>query len=635
MLDSKYFQNFLLIFFSLFYGFLCFYPDFVQKNFYEDSKHIYFSFNESHYVWNNDETMYGPSIRKVLDFFNSGNISDNSILLLKNLSFNIQFIPYIVAGFLSFLIGGIDNFFYFKNLFFPIIGFFLSFLILKQLFKSFFFSLLGTIIFYSPLFSLFNILNLFQFTSSFLENPIGLSTLALKFPSNQFTIIFYFLGLLSILKILDNKNYTLLLIFSLVVSAYSYIFSFISLGFLVFFTFVYAAINNMGSKKNLFIAGFISLVISIPVFYFSIFQDFKDDLLISLAFTKSQNFDILPYVYKTLIMFFLCFIFLKINKKKYENISILIIGQVLPLIIFYYLSYYFFVLPEPQHFFVNYHFSKILIILLVINWSIDFLKQKNFKIISKIFSFCLFSIIFVFIINLSLHQIKISKLKYDMKSKEAKVLIDWIKQNTPYKSVILTLDPFLLNTIPTLTGRYNFISSVKSLNPTSVNKPTISLSNAKIILGLNNEFINYINSSCTNEFSVEIESLAFKKKIISSNSDRTNRGRRGGTTLCEYAYHSYYKIDKGSYHYKKYKELIPQEINVPEKNKTGVHIFYNYANLDIVNKINFKIKNLPNYIILGPTANYFSTKDSYLDYYKSIYSTKNYHILLLKNHNSQ
>ena len=33
MLDSKYFQNFLLIFFSLFYGFLCFYPDFVQINF--------------------------------------------------------------------------------------------------------------------------------------------------------------------------------------------------------------------------------------------------------------------------------------------------------------------------------------------------------------------------------------------------------------------------------------------------------------------------------------------------------------------------------------------------------------------------------------------------------------------------
>ena len=70
-------------------------------------------------------------------------------------------------------------------------------------------------------------------------------------------------------------------------------------------------------------------------------------------------------------------------------------------------------------------------------------------------------------------------------------------------------------------------------------------------------------------------------------------------------------------------------------NIKGTYNLYFFKDKNTTNKINFKIKNLPNYIILGPTANYFSTKDSYLDYYKSIYSTKNYHILLLKNHNSQ
>ena len=624
LLDNKYFQYFLVTFFSLFYGLLCFFPDFFQKNFYEDAKNVYFSFNDSQYAWNNDEVIYGSNIRRVLDFFYSGSILDNEPSLIQYTSFNIQFVPYIAAGSLSFLIGGIDNFFYFKNLFFPIIGFFLSFLILKQLFKSFFFSLFGALIFYSPLFSLTNIFNL---NSSFLKVPTGLSSLALKFPSNQFTIIFYFLGVISILKILDNRNYTLLLIFSLVVSAYSYIFSFVSLGFIVFFTFIYAMIKNLESKKNLFIAGAISLVLSIPVIYFSIFQNFKDDLLIAIAFTKSQNFDIVPYAYKTLIMILLCFIFSKINKKKYENISLLIIAQALPLTIFYYLSYHFFVLPEPQHFFVNYHFSKILIILLVLHWAINFLKKENYKVAAKIFNLCLLSVTFIFLMNLSLYQIKIAKLKYDMKPKEAKILIDWIKQNTPSKSVILTLDPFLLSTIPTLTGRYNFIPSLKSLNPTSVNAPTISLSKAKIILGLNSEFNNYVNSSCTNKIKIEGQYLAFRTNIIHSTNAQKKEERN--STLCEYAYHSYYKIDKGSYHYKKFKNLIPQEIDVPDKNMTGLNIFYNYANLDIVNQ-NLKIKNLPNYVILGPNGKYFSTKDNYLDNYKSIYSTNNYDILILK-----
>ena len=55
----------------------------------------------------------------------------------------------------------------------------------------------------------------FSFDESLLENSIGISKIALKFPSHQFTIILLIVGLISILKILEGKNYRYLLIFSI------------------------------------------------------------------------------------------------------------------------------------------------------------------------------------------------------------------------------------------------------------------------------------------------------------------------------------------------------------------------------------------------------------------------------------
>ena len=76
---------------------------------------------------------------------------------------------------------------------------------------------------------------------------------------------------------------------------------------------------------------------------------------------------------------------------------------------------------------------------------------------------------------------------------------------------------------------------MKSLNPTDINETINALKKSKKIIGLNKEFDNYINSSC--------------KQKLEANLYRYYR-------ICEYLFHSYYKLDKGSLHYHKMSEKI-------------------------------------------------------------------------------
>ena len=83
-LDSKSIKYFSLFAASLIFGFLCFYPDYFQNNINLEDK-IYFSFNESHLFWNNDEIIYGPSIREVYDYFLTGELNlKNPTSLINN-----------------------------------------------------------------------------------------------------------------------------------------------------------------------------------------------------------------------------------------------------------------------------------------------------------------------------------------------------------------------------------------------------------------------------------------------------------------------------------------------------------------------------------------------------------------------
>ncbi len=604
-LNSKSIKYFFLLVVSLLFGFLCFYPDYYQNNI-NLADSIYFSFNESHFFSNNDEIIYGPSIREVYDYFLTGELNlKNPTSLINNSTFNVQFLPYIFAGFLSYILGGVEYFFYIKNFIFPFVTFLLFFLLLQTIFNKFYFSLFSSILLVSDKFAFINIFKYFSFDQSLQEDLTGISKLALKFPSHQFTIIPFILGIISLLKILEGKNYKYLLILSVVASAYSYIFTFISLGFSIFFIFLYGMCVNAKYKKEIFIAGFISFLLSIPAMYFILTQNYKDDLLISLGFTQSQNFNINPYMVKSLLFLFICFILTFLNRKIYENVSLIIVAQFLPLIIFYYLSFNFFVIPEPQHFIMNYKISKILAFLILFNFLIDLISKKKIK---RFIYLAASALPIVFVINLIIYQIEISKQNTDMRPKEIKKILTWIENNSQSNSHFLTIDPILLNTIPTLTGRYNFIPSMKSLNATDFNEINQALIISKKILNLNQNFDKYINSSCS---TTELKLKRYN-------------------TICEYSFHSYYKFDKGSLHYHMYSDKIPPDIDIPKKNKTGKHIFFNYLNFDqdISQKLNFR-KN-PDYIIIGPEENLFTNSNNSISSYNLIYSTKNYIILKFK-----
>lgn len=110
-----------------------------------------------------------------------------------------------------------------------------------------------------------------------------------------------------------------------------------------------------------------------------------------------------------------------------------------------------------------------------------------------------------FFLNMFIWQANIVSKRPDMVDKEYKQIIDWINKNSKINSNIMTLDPFLLNTIPTLTGRYNYIPSLKSLNPTSIKSVEEKLVKTKKILSLNNNFDYFINSNC--------ESISGYKKL--------------------------------------------------------------------------------------------------------------------------
>ena len=256
---------------------------------------------------------------------------------------------------------------------------------------------------------------------------------------------------------------------------------------------------------------------------------------------------------------------------------------------------------------LNYHFSKVLFILMIINLIINlnssFLTKilKNFVFVS----FCLTSI-FLYV-NAMNWQIKTTKLETDLWPVESKKILNWINLETPKKSTLLTLDPFLLRTIPTLSGRYNYIPSLDTLTPTSINSPIAALSNAKKILGLSDEFDKFLNSSCKKHTKLDLESF------------------------CHYTFYSYFTLDKGSFSYLKRSKTIPKNLFIPEKNREGKRIIF--TQVDLKNNITNNKDNytLPEYIIIGPVEKEFINNENYSKFYQEVFSTENYQILKVNN----
>jgi hypothetical protein len=196
--------------FSLLHGLLYFYPDFKQ-NLIIDKDLIYFSFHDGNYFYNSDEITHGPAIRRFYDFFRFGTFNFNDPITGTNISsYNLMIFPYILGGFISYILGGVDKFFFYKNFIFPFCGYLFSFFLLRTFFRSFLICLFGAILFYGELFAIQHILKYLIFDPLLWSKETGLNVQALYYPSRQLGLILYFVALFVIFKVLENKDYQIM-----------------------------------------------------------------------------------------------------------------------------------------------------------------------------------------------------------------------------------------------------------------------------------------------------------------------------------------------------------------------------------------------------------------------------------------
>jgi hypothetical protein len=589
----------LVLAFSLLHGLLYFYPDFKQ-NLIIDKDLIYFSFHDGNYFYNSDEITHGPAIRRFYDFFRFGTFNFNDPITGTNISsYNLMIFPYILGGFISYILGGVDKFFFYKNFIFPFCGYLFSFFLLRTFFRSFLICLFGAILFYGELFAIQHILKYLIFDPLLWSKETGLNVQALYYPSRQLGLILYFVALFVIFKVLENKDYQNKLIFIIFILAVSSIYHYLAIGLIIFTIFLIAFFFDLDFKKKIFYSGFFGFVFSAPIILYNFFQENREDMLMAYSFTKTMNFNIIPYALKSLSFLVITFFIYFYTKKKRDLILIILFfAQAFPLLFFSYFSYHFFIIPEPQHYFINFHFYKIFCLLMILQFMHNYIKNKFFVIIP------LFILSMFFFVNMFNWQINIVSKNPDMIDKQYKQIIDWINKNSNSESSIMTLDPTLLNAIPTLTGRYNYIPSLKSLNPVSIEIVYLQLIKTKKLLSLDNNFDNFINNSCKTK-------------------DRSNPNR-----FCEYLFYGYFEYDQGSYSYKINKNKLPKDMLVPKKNINANMI--TYINIDLSKKekeigTDIDILNdLPNYIIIGPLEKKLMTNSRVMKNYDLKFSTKEY-----------
>ena len=114
-------------------------------------------------------------------------------------------------------------------------------------------------------------------------------------------------------------------------------------------------------------------------------------------------------------------------------------------------------------------------------------------IIKKLIYLFTSTIPIIFILNIAVQQVEIANRNLDIKPKEIKKLLNWIEINSEKNSHFLSIDPTLLYTIPTLTGRYNYIPSMKSMNATDINEVIYAIKEGKKIIKVGNKFDEYID----------------------------------------------------------------------------------------------------------------------------------------------
>ncbi len=612
-LNKKKLLFFLVIFFSSIHGILYIYPDFIQIGI-ANNLEVHLSFNDSWLSPNEDETIYGPHIRRYFDFFLNGNLYLNNPTSLNQLSNpNYQFLAPLIGGFLSYLFGSVENFFYYKNFIFPALNYLLLYFLIQTLFKSSIISLFGAFLICNPFFNFSDLFNYITFNENLWQHKKGFESIT-KYPSHQLTSLFYFLGLISIFNIQKNKRYKYLLIFSIVCSAYSYVYSFAVLGLQTLILFIYNYFKKNNCSRDFFISGFISLILSLPFLISLLFQEFKNDLLLSFGLTNSIKLYFFNHLIKLLIILTFLIAILKIFPK-YIEIIVFFITALIPGAFFIIVAYNTLFVVEAQHFTYEYRIIKTLIFLFIFY----IFQNLDFKHLSKIANLSLIVLSLCVYINAFNYQKNISKNKPDIYPKETMELYSWIKKETEIDSSIATIDSFLLHTIPTYTGRYNFYPSLKSLSPTKIDYTFATLYQTKEFFNFKDSFYSYFKESCP-------KIKTDNKKII-----KNSKKFEELSYFCEYLFFSYFEYDKGSLFYKQNKSLIPKEIVVPEKNNIGnfVKFIPNYYFDKYFKKIN-TIKN-PDYLVIGNVEKKYLVDHNYINNYKKVFSNKMYSVYESKN----
>ena len=307
-------------------------------------------------------------------------------------------------------------------------------------------------------------------------------------------------------------------------------------------------------------------------------------MLLSIGFTRSYNFDYFNFFLRSfLVVFILIFLSLfSVGQKK--DLILFFLFLLIPGLIITFFSYHYFLIPEPQHFNIYYTYSKNFSLLFLLNFIIDKVYDNK-----KLIFFFYLSLIYVSLslfVNSFLWQINNMKKEKDIISDQKKNVLQWIKNNTEKSSIILAMDPFLLNTIPVITGRYNYLPSKVSLTGFKIEESISRLNKISKIIQLNKSLDIIIKNSCDQNKFVDRDYIDF----------------------CYYFYHSYFQIDKGSYSYKVFNDLIKLNKEIPEKNKFGRYAYYEFNE-----KLNskFKKQNLDNdlkinYIIINKNGKFIS-----------------------------
>ena len=585
MFQKEITKKLILILFVVLNGILYFLPEFYQK-FLLDYNGYYLPYHAVHFNENYEEILYGPYVRRFFDLLslNSFNFANYPISKEIFTDFNIFFFPLLFGGMFSVLTLGVENFYFIKNLFFCASIFFITFKLVNIIFEKFYFSLFGSLIISNHYFSLSNLYKYLLFDHNLWTDKTHLNIYAIKFPS-QLNIIIFLSSIFFLIKIIKNPEdlkSSRLLLLSIFLLSLSYLFHLIIISFLVLLYFIYGFFLKKNYYKRFLKVGITSLFFVLPILYFAYNQEYKSEFLLSIGFTKSYSFDYFNFFLRSfLVVFVLIFLSLfSINQKK--DLVLIFLFLLIPGLIITFFSYHYFIIPEPQHFNIYYTYSKNFSLLFLLNFIIDRIYNK--KKLIFLFYFSLIYVSLSLFISTFSWQINNMKKEKDIISYQKKDILQWIKDNTEKSSIILAMDPFLLNTIPVITGRYNYLPSKVSLTGFKIEDSIYRFIEISKIIELNKSLDTIIENSCDQNKVVDRDYIDF----------------------CYYFYHSYFKIDKGSYSYYVYNKLINFNKIIPEKNKSGMYTYYEFKK-----KLNLKFKNKnlddnlrTNYIIINKNGKF-------------------------------